>query len=264
MTYDGRFEAIINVPTIYQFSASNGNGGPNVISMPIGPFYPSDLGTQLALSLNAFRPSGWAVSLSTGAQGTLQWTISCSATPWSIFWSSDTTLRDLFGFAGDITNANGPVTGTKQGRGLWMPDAPLNLQTEPRAAPLNSDLRTTSSPTGRVLGLVGDFSYIHVNAKWAGIPPSRIWEGLAAIPNASWEYFFNETQLGRGSAWFTPTTKLRIFYHTGGEVGSFGNFGAGVDGWQIVGVSNVSPDLLQKDWTGLYSLTIPQLISAGS
>ncbi|HEY1813020.1 MAG TPA: hypothetical protein VGG74_11805 [Kofleriaceae bacterium] len=254
----------MTVPSLLTISATNLDGAPSNMFLPIGSYYPSDLGVQLETSLNAYVPSGWTVSLSTGANGTLQWTINCSTTPFSIAWGSDPTLREVFGFTADIVNANAPVTGAQQGRGLWMPDCPLNLQTDPRMAPINSDLRQTSSPTGRVLGLVGNFMYVHVKAMWAAIPPSRIWEGLAAIPNASWEFFFNETQLGRGVSWFKPSSKLRITYHTGAAMGSLGAFGAGVDGWQIVGVQNVAPDLLQKDWTGLYSLTIPQLLSAGS
>lgn len=263
MTYDGRIEAQMTAPAGITFTATN-SAGTQTVALPLGSYYPSDLGAELATVLNGYAPSGWTVALSTGPNGTLQWTIACSMTPFAIAWGSATTLRDILGFTGDITATLSPATGAKQGRGLWMPDCPINLKSDPRAAPTGSDLRQTASPTGRVLGLIGNTFYQHMTVGWQAVPPSRTWEGLASLPNASWEFFFNETQYGRGASWFTPSSKLRIFDHTGAAMGGMGNLGAGVDGWQIVGLDGIAPALTQAPWTGLYNIVIPQLISSGS
>lgn len=264
MTYDGRIEAQMTVPLGVNFLASNAitpllTG----VFVVLGSYYPSQLGVELATVLNGYAPSGWTVSLSTGPTGTLQWTINCTSTPWTIRWANATALRDILGFTGDIISATTAQTGASQGRGLWTADCPLFADQDPRAAPIASDLRTTTAPTGRVLGLTGDIRYRHTNVTWSFVPKSRIWEAFAGVPNASWEFFFNETQLGRGSPYYAPSSKVMIYDHTGAALGNLGNFGAGISGWWICSVTDIAPGLTQKQWVGAYSLVLPELSSSG-
>lgn len=158
-------------------------------------------------------------------------------------------------------------TGTKQARGLWIPNCPLVLDGEPRRAPKVSDLRTTTSPTGTVLGLVGNTFYRHKNLKWSHVPKSQVWEQAALYANGSWETFFNETQLGLGStSWFTPCSPVQIYDHTGTALGADANSSAGLaNGWQMTGVTSIEPrqSAGTNGWTGMFEIALPEIVSSG-
>lgn len=266
---DGRIEALMNVPTGVIGCTATAGGSPTSVPLPAnayylstpGPFATLGLLATLQAQLNAALAPGWTVSMSTGPTGTGQVTITSSTTPWSLAWTS-TTLRDELGFTADIVAATTPQTGTSQARGLWIPDRPVVMDQDPRAAPEATDLRTTTSPTGAVFGLGGaNVRYRHQNILWHAVATSRVWEGLATIPNASWQFFFRETQLGLGSSWFTPASPLQIYTHMGSLVGVFANAGAGTGGWSITQVSDIAPKLVS--WTGQVDIALPELVSSG-
>lgn len=159
----------------------------------------------------------------------------------------------------------GSRTGANQARALWIPDCPLVVDGDPRRAPKVSDLRTTTSPTGAVYGLVGNTFYRQKNAKWSHVPEAKTWERSATIANASWETFFNETQLGLGSTtWFTPASPVQIYDHLGRLAGGDANSGVGLaNGWQMTGVTSIEPKRVDTSWTGLWSVQLPELVSSG-
>ena len=113
-------------------------------------------------------------------------------------------------------------------------------------------------PTGIVLGLVGNTYRRHTNLRWSHVPLASTWEEEATYDYGSWESFFNDTQLGLGLSFFTPSTPIQIYDHAGTLVGS----DATVTGWQIVGLSSIEPRKAVPGWTGLWTIEIPQLVAA--
>ncbi len=263
MSIDGRVEARMAVPAGVTLTAFSTLSGTCTVTLTAGNYFQTTLQTHLQTVLNAQCPvsGNWTVSMSTGAGGTGLVTISAVGDASSTLTWVNTTLRDVLGFTTNIAIAG---TGTRQARGLWIPDCPIGLDSDPSQAPLMSDLRTTMSPTGVVLGLVGNVFYIHKNVRWTHVAKARVWESAVTYANSSWEYFFRETQLGLGSSWFVPASPFRIYDHTGGLVGVSGALGVGVTTWQMTGVTGT--DLARVDpggWTGLWKVLIPQIVSSG-
>lgn len=264
VTIAGRVEARVTVPSSTTVSATNSGGGPTSVTLPAGTYYLTALLAALQTALTSGRaPStgSWSVSLDV-ATGLV--TINCTGT-WSLAWTS-TNLRDLLGFTADISSSSTAQTGTKQARGLWLPGCPITLQeSDPRQAPTVTDLRTTRGPTGIAFGLWGNSSYEHTGVVWPYVTKAQTWEQDANTTNASWEFFFRETQLGNGLSWFSVLSSVQIYDHTGTLVGINANSGAGLtNGWQILGVGNIAPKRSLQDGSTLFwRIEIPTLVSSG-
>ncbi len=267
MTFDGRLEALVTVPAGVSVSATNA-GGTATVFLPQNTYFVSTLLSTLQSQLNSTSPlsATWTVSLSTGPAGTGQVTINGGGT-WSLSWTAaGMTLQTLLGFdvTGNISNSVAAVTGSKQCRGVWIPDCPIRLDGDPQRAPIVTDLRTTMSPTGKVLGLVGNVFYRHTKVTWSHVDISRTWEAKTTIANSSFELFMKDTQLGQGLSWFTPATPLQIYDLTGTKLGIDLNGGTGpTNGWQIADVSSVEPPKADPAWTGRWTIELPQIVSQG-
>ena len=156
------------------------------------------------------------------------------------------------------------ATGANNARGVWLPDCPLNLEGDPKRAPLVSDLRQSVGPTGQVLSLSGNTFKRHKRVVWSHVPLERVWESEATLDYASWEWFFKETQLGLGLSWFSVGSLVQIYDHAGNQVGIDDNGGVGPDGWSIIGVNSIEPAKSIDRWLGRWRIEIPQLIAVGS
>jgi hypothetical protein len=154
-------------------------------------------------------------------------------------------------------------TGTQQARGIWYPDAPLLVRdSDPRLAPVGSDARTSVTPTGEAITLVGNYFREHKGLMWQLIPVDRIREQSATYANASWRTFWDDTQLGRGHSWFVPGAPLLIVDHTGQVLGSDMASTGPTNGWQVVDPSRVEPRRHDPGgWNGLWNLEIAQVIA---
>lgn len=267
MPYAGRIEALRVVPTGgAAVSATNASGGPSACTVAAGSYYLTAAGgvtgllAALQTALNAGRPSGWTVTMST--EGLV--TINCSDVPYALTWTS-TALRDHLGFAGNIASTSSPSVGTKQALGAWFPHCPLSIQGHPRMAPMDTDQVTQVSPRGDRIGLVGNVWYAHRRLAWTAVDVARFRESSAALVNASWEKFVKDTQLGQGDAWFTPTSKVQIYWLDAGSdalVGIDGNSGGGVSGWYF-DMHGVWAPLTVDAWTGLYRIEIDEITTSG-
>jgi len=267
VTYVGRIEALRVVPTGgAAASATNSVGGPSTCTVAAGSYYLTAAGgvsgivAALQTALNTSRPSGWTVTMSTNGVVT----IDCSNRPFSLSWTS-TALRDQFGFAGNITSSSVAVAGTKQAKGVWYPDCPLRIGGHPKTAPKVSDLLTLVTPGGDRTGLVSNVMRRHRALVWAAVPVERYREASAALVNASWEMFLDDTQLGQGHSWFTPTSKLQIYFLDGSTdtlIGADAASGAGVSGW-YADLPGSEAALTADPWTGLYRIEIPEITTSG-
>jgi hypothetical protein len=265
VTFDGRIEGQMVVPAGVSITATN-SGGPTTVSITAGTYYPSELVAHLAVRLNAVRtPANWTATLSTGASGTgkvsINWTGSGT---YSIAWTANgTTLRDVLGFTADLTAITQGVASvsTKQARGLWIPDCPMNLSGDVPRAPLITDAMPVVSPRGDVTVLVGNSMYRHVGVRYAHVLEAKVWEVAAAIVNASWETFWKDVYLGQGSiSWFTPGSKLKLVDHAGRTLGS----DAAITGWRATrGPFDTEVRKVDKAWAGMWMIEIPELVSSG-
>lgn len=220
--------------------------------------------TTFANAINA----AWTVSLET-ATGTGLVSINWSgyATPtWSLSWTS-TDLRNLLGFTANISSVTTTQTGTEQARSLWFPDCPLSIEGDPDQAPRVTDLRTTISPTGNVLGLVGNSMYRHRGVTWSHVPIARVWESAVTYANASFETFAKDALFGLGHSWMTAASPLQIYYDKSGTqtaVGYTFNSSAGMPGWSILNLNSVEPKKSVADWTGLFRIEFGDIVGSGS
>jgi hypothetical protein len=157
-------------------------------------------------------------------------------------------------------------TGTQQAKGVWYPQCPINLDGDPSQAPRATDLRQSEGPTGRVLGLVGNVKYRHRNLVWSTVPRSQVWESAATYDNGSWETFLADVVLGQGHSWFTPSSRVQVWWENAGVdelLGSAAVSGAGLSGWYMKGITSIEPSMVVPGWTGLWRIQIPELVSDG-
>lgn len=156
-------------------------------------------------------------------------------------------------------------TGTKQAKSLWFPDCTFNIDDDPRTAPRQSDLRTSQSPTGVVLGLCGNEFYEQSNARWTHVPENRYREDSATYANASLETFWRDCMTAQsGISWFTPASPVQIYYDHAGVQTAVGS-DESISGWYITGAGGIR-DVAKKAheaWTGQWAVTFPKLISSG-
>ena len=269
MTFDGRWEAAITVPASTTIAATNSGGGPTTVTVPAATYSgPTTLLAAVVAALNATRtPANWTGSVSVGASGTGQSTLNYTGTgTYSITWTS-TELRDLLGFAANLVAVTQGVAsvGAKQARGLWIPDCPINLKHDPRAAPPRSDRRSVITPTGVVYTHVGNKMYVHRAVAYSHVPKQRIWEANATLANASLETFWLEAQLGFGSTWIKAGAVCQVYDTNGVLVGINGNAGAGLAGWQVATPKELDEMLTLPipTWTGLYAVAIGDIASSG-
>lgn len=266
----GRLEAFITVPSGVEVAATNNGGGPTTVTITAGTYTPTSLCAHVQTRLTAARSpvaGAWSVSLSTGASGTGLVAIAMSAGTFSITWTS-TLLRDALGFTATITTQTS-VTGTLQARGLWLPKCPLDLEGDPDAAPKATDLRTTISPTGVVLGLKGTSLYRHRSIRWSHVLRRYVIKAAESTANESLEQWLDDTQFGDGHEWFGVAAPFLAYYDSAGTdraVGYALNAGAGpTAGWSLTGVNGIDGCATRKaeGWTGVWSVVFPQIVTAG-
>lgn len=262
VTTAGSVQAYMTVPTLTQLVATNG-GGTATVTIAAGAKRPTDLANILQTALNATTPlaAGWSVTVS---QSTGLCTIDCSSRPFSITWSN-TTLRDILGFTANISAVSAAQSGSKQVSGLWLPDCPVRADLEPSMAPIATDKRETMSPTYNVLALMGNVGYVHTNVMWQAVNVSRIREASASLARSSWEYWWSETQLGRGASWFSVNSAFAINTHYGPAFGEDLNGVGLTNGWKLVGVRDWKDclRLTRPQFASLYSVTFPMIVSPG-
>lgn len=262
MTFVGHVQAQFTTSSA-AVSATNGAGGPTAVTVSDAAYFLDGQATTtpslvaaLQTALNASRPNGWTVTLSTT---TGKVTIDCSSTPWSITWTS-TTLRDLLGFTGNISSVSAAQTGSNQARGIWLPDSPIMMDGSHLSIPRVTDMRATESPTGVTIAHVGNVKYRHRNVRWGACPTAKVWQVSESTTYESLEQFLIDTQWGLGHTWFTPQSKCQIVMHSGDAVGN-----ELVDGWYLNGVARMEDIVTRLDgnWDGLWSVALPSITSDG-
>jgi hypothetical protein len=264
-TYAGYIMAAFTTSSTSSVSVTNGGGGPTAVNDYAGGNYYIAGSNEITInnftedfqaSLQSQRPpsgSAWTVTYSTT---TNKVTIDCPTDTWSLVWT-DTALRDLLGFTADITASTVAVTGSNPVRGVWASDCPIFLDGALTAKPRVSDLRQTESPSGFVIGHVGNLKYRHRNVRWSHVPVASTFKEYESGAY-SFERFLEDTQWGLGHTYFTPSSKVMISAHDGSFVG-----GTTVDGWYMKGVSSID-DCVKRSgeaWDGYWAVAVPEIVT---
>lgn len=266
-TFQGYVSATVTVPAAVAISVTNSGGGPTVVTITAGTYDVIDLLGQIEDDLDSQRaPSAgtWRVTVDTTPDATGKVTITTTqGSAFSITWTS-TVLRDLLGFTADISSQT-TSTGANHMKGLWIPDAPVTVESALRAAPLVTDLRSVESPTGALYSHVGNSRYRLRNVRWSHVPVARVWTAEAAT-NESLQAWLLDTQFGLGHVWFSPSSKIEIVDHGGEVLANEDTSPPTVSGWRIKGVRSIDDMVKRVDgaWDGMWAVSIGELVSAGS
>lgn len=264
-TFAGYVSAGFTLPNSITISVTTNSGGPTAVAIT-PEYYESIDGflTEFVFQLNAQRPvtaGTWTVTntlANAGAPPLI--TIAVTAGTFSITWTS-TVLRDLLGFAANIS-AQTSATGTTAVRGVWQPDCPLTTMKRHRSAPLKTDMRQSRAPTGTVYANVGNERYQHDDVRWSHVPSHKAWRIDETVTNESLQQWLDDTQWGRGHAWFAVSSKCRVIAHDGNLVGG----GDSINNWWPTGITSVGDivtDRVAEGWDGYWSVRFPALESDG-
>lgn len=257
-TFGGYISAAFTVPSGITLSVTTNSGGPTSVSVTPETYDSIDsFLTELVNSLTSTRPvtaGAWTITNTLANAGaTPLITIAVTAGTFSISWTS-TTLRDLLGFTANIT-AQTSATGTNAVKGVWQPDSPLVSDARHRSAAPVTDARQSRSPTGVVFTHIGNVRYEHSGLRWSHVPTHKIWKVDETVTGESLQQWLDDTQWGRGHAWFGVGSKCRI-------IGSDGNLVGGsdsVNNWWLSGFTGIGQIVTRVDssWDGLWAVQVP-------
>ena len=264
-TFGGYIAAAFTVPSGITASVTTNSGGPTAVTAPAGDYTSIDAFlTAWVAALTAARPvtaGAWTITNTLANAGaTPLLTIAVTAGTFSIGWTS-TALRDLLGFAGNITTQTS-ATGTTTVRGVWQPASPLVSATRHRSAAPVTDARRSKGPTGVSYMHIGNECYEIDDVRWSSCPSHKIWRVDETVTNESLQQWLDDTQWQRGHAWFAAGSKCRIIAHDGNLVGGSDN----VNNWWLDGFTSLKQIVTRNDngWDGLWSVSIPSIGADGT
>lgn len=266
MTYGGRLEALMTVPSSVTVSATNSGGGPTSVSLTAGTYTPTEFVAHLVARLNAVRtPANWSGSLSVGPDGTGLVTLNCTGT-WALTFTT-AEVGTVLGFVGNISSTSSAATGTQNARGLWLPKCPLTVQGRISSAPRVTDARTTEGPEGETVTLINTSKYKHRDLAWSHVASDRCYVVDETTTHASWEAWIVDTQWGMGHSWFSPGSAFQIYWSNAGVesvVGAQLNAGAGpTNGWTASPAIRFAPERVSEGWDGMWRVSIASVVSEG-
>lgn len=269
MTYAGRLEAFFTVPSAVTVSATNSGGGPTSVSLTAGTYTTTSFVAHLVTRLNAVRtPANWSGSASTGSSGTGLVTLNCTGT-WALTFTT-AEVGTVLGFVGDIGSRSSAATGTQNARGMWLPDCPPTLDGDPDTAPLMTDIRSVESPYGSVTSYKNAQSYQHEGLNWSHVARNKVHRAAEVTTYESFQSWVDDTQIGNGHSWFSVGSPFLAYWSSNGLDRAIGyelNSGSGPSGgWYMsppVGKLQDHVKQVQKPWLGIWSVSIPRIVSSG-
>lgn len=266
MTFGGRLEALMTVPSGVSVSATNSGGGPTSVSLTAGSYTPTEFVAHLVARLNTVRtPANWSGSLSVGPSGTGLVTLNCTGT-WALTFTT-AEVGTVLGFAGNISSTSSAETGTQNARGLWLPKCPVTMDMDLSIAPEQYVSVATTSPTGETVTLIGPKKYKHTNVVWSHVARDRVFEGAETTTYASWQSWLRDTQWGVGHSWFSPGSAFKAYWSNAGSEEAIGgdlNTGAGPsNGWTSPAPIRLAPQRVEEGWDGIWRIVIQSIVSSG-
>lgn len=260
MAKRGRVEARVTIPSGgAAVSYTDSAGGPLTATVPAGNYAGptavlAELVTQIQ-GLTGAVGANFTGSLSAGESGTGLVTIHSTDTPWSLTWTS-TTLRDLLGFAGNISSVSAAQTGTKQAKGLWLPDVEKwSPRGDEKSGGSNigvtvTDTRQISDDQGNVQTLGGTSRKEIRGLRWEGVSQARTLIRYESVSNESFEQFWSDTFCG-GFAWFLRGARWTIWWDADLSITTVAT---------PVGLEEFDPQTLVANWVGRFVVGVPLLV----
>lgn len=220
----GRVEARITVPTGGWSVALTitAIGGPYTVTIAAGSYFPTDLLTTFKTQLDAASGADgvFTVAGSWGEAGAGLVTISHTIETFSLVWTS-TDLRDVLGFAGNLTPAALTFTGTLHARGVWLPDCEMDADRGQDGGVYEADRAVTVSGLGDVYATVYNTRQRHDGFTWAHVTHPRAQISYETTTGASFEQWWRDTHTGIRS-YFEAAPQLRIYYSA--DAGTYHTF----------------------------------------
>ncbi len=248
----GRVEARITVPT-GGWSVSltiTAIGGPYTVTVAAGNYFPTDLLSSFQTQLDAATGADGAftVSASWGETGTGLVTISHTIQTFTLTWTS-TDLRDVLGFAGNLTPAALTFTGTLHARGVWLSDCEMDVDRGIDGGVYETDRAVQVSPQGDVDGLVYNTRPRQEGFTWMHVTHPRAQITYETTTGASFEQWWRDTHSALRSYFPEAAPQLRVYYsadagtyHTYREIGRTDTGAPRADGaWRYLRTVRLGP-----------------------
>lgn len=253
----GKVEGRVTVPTGgWDVACTDESGGPTTVTLAAGDYYlsgTSGLVATLETAINAAMTQAWTVAIGAGEDGTGKVTIGVGGDPAfsAISWT-DTDLRDLLGFTGNVSSDVSYV-GTNHARSLWLPDAPINSPYGANDPLEESDYRSVSSPAGHV-SVVGSQRRSVQAYSWDMCSGAKTRIAQETTTNESFQKFWRDVILGEASWSSLPGGPLRVYPDA--------DVDATYETYKVDGdlLREFRPQQVEQGWTGLYMVAMPRLV----
>lgn len=171
----------------------------------------------------------------------------------SLTWTS-TALRDVLGFAADLTPAALSFAGTKHVKGVWLPDCDLDHKRGIDSGPKYIDRKVLVAPGGAV-SAVGYQNRRKVRLVWALVSKEKALESQESTVGASFERWFLDTHGGEVS-YFGMAPQVRVYWAA--------NLSTKITIALIDPSSVFDPDRVDATWIGLWVVAIEGYIVPGT
>ncbi len=267
----GKLERLIEVPTgSWTFTLSEDNLDVGTVTLTAADtFYWSSAGSaarlangasasSLKTALEAVGAGTYSVFLNDGEgdTGKLQITVSGGASVWGMHTfqengAANNALRDLMGFAADITTDVASATSDNHVQGLWLPDAPFFWHRgSADYGSYETDMVTTESPAGHVKAFYSQKKRVF-KPRWRAISKARAYTASESDANESFQTFWVNDVLGEKGYAAQPAGPVRWYPD------------ASVDGtyetYKIPLTEDIG-ELMTEDWIELVNITIPRMV----
>jgi len=264
----GKLEGRITVPSGVTIAIVD-SGGAATCAITAGDYYLSTPGSgvnelifQLQVDLTSSGAGDvWAVSIDAGEDGSGKVTIDDtqmhSGGGWSITWTS-TVLRDILGFAGDISGSTTAQTGSNHAKYLWIPDCPI---ISPYGAgddgTSETDARTVESPAGHVSVLYSQRKTV-LELSWEALSHAKTRIAGESTTGESFEQFFADVILGEDRWATVPGGPIRVHWDAADDATYTTYAAAG----EIA--KGFRPEQVQQGWIGLWKHRLDRLVKVPS
>lgn len=212
--------------------------------------YTRGIAGALEDALNAVDVSvTWTVTPSFGEAGTGLVTIDCDEASWSITWTS-TNLRDVLGFAGNISAVSTAQTGTLAAKGVFLPDCPKHTpHGDGDDGDEVSDLLYTMAPDGTAHTVSGT-SMTTNHVRWSHLSRKRARISGEVVDGESWQQFWRDCHRG-DLAYCDVGTQVRLIWDADLAPGVSNNAV-----YKIVDKARAGEITTVQNWNGLYTLDL--------
>lgn len=254
----GRLEAQITIPTGgWSFTMSiTGLPGTSTQTIAAGTYYPTDLITEWSVKLEQGESAlgggaGFGATGSFTETGTGLVTTSYSGgVNFAISTWDSTSLRDFLGYAGTLSGAQF-YTGTKQCRGVWLPNAEIaSYYGNADEGHTETDQGSTESPRGDVKVLSYNTRQVLPSVRWSNVLKAYARISAETTVGASFEQWWRWTQGGE-LTYFEAGAPVRLYWDAGS--GTYKTY-------RIPTRKGTQMDRVDPAWDGLYTIELERLV----